>query len=194
MSAPTPHSAAGLRPSRRRTCCHESSSLIWPVRTAPPLPPNTAPRGQHPGLRMAGEGEQDRAPLPRRVPACWPSRSSTAPRTTGEPSAANTLSLLIALLSPVTSAAAQVAGSSSATPSRASLAHTRRRIAAASSAPNAPRSHTMPRSANSARSCPLGITSPSAGGTGRRNRLFGRGPARSGGTMRDALAAASVRR
>jgi len=90
---------------------------------------------------------------------------------TGEPSAANTLSRLIALLSPVTPADVQVAGPSSAAPSLASLAHTRRRILAASSGLNAPRSQMMPRSANSARSCSLSMTSPSAGATGRRNRF-----------------------
>jgi len=50
-----------------------------------------------------------------------------------------------------------------------SRARTRRRIRAASSAPNAPRSHTTPRSANCARSCLLSMPSPSAGGTGPRN-------------------------
>ncbi len=61
----------------------------------------------------------------------------------------------MALFRPVTGAAAQVDWSCSRTPSLASLAHTRRRIAAAASSLKAPRRYTTPRWSNSARICRL---------------------------------------
>ncbi len=74
------------------------------------------PEGSTQGRDRSGKGTRIVPRSGGRSQVPWPSRSSTAARTTADPTAVNTASRLIALLIPVTGVAAQVAGSSSATP------------------------------------------------------------------------------